>query len=306
VAEATFPLVARGRIVGLAFGAMPSSRRGTGSDTAGSREYVPGDSVADIDWAASARLSSARGGDEFVVREDYAEEAPRVVIVADRRPEMQLVPAGLPWLRKAEAQRSAIELISASAVAAHGFVGYLDFAEGGERPFWLPPQAQSLWALEERDEQGVAFDAAADNITAALDFLLAHPRLVPAGTFVFILSDFLVPPPLGMWSRAVEQRWDVVPVVLQDPVWERSFPPVHSFVLPVGDAHGEVHEVWLRRRDAENLRRENEERWERLLAEFTYADVEPVLVSSAGEEQVLRVFLDWAEERQASVEAGMR
>ena len=68
MAEATFPLVARGRIVGLSFGAMRSSRRGTGSDTAGSREYVPGDSVADIDWSASARLSSARGGNEFIVR----------------------------------------------------------------------------------------------------------------------------------------------------------------------------------------------------------------------------------------------
>jgi hypothetical protein len=67
-----------------------------------------------------------------------------------------------------------------------------------------------------------------------------------------------------------------------------------------------VHEVWLRRSEAEQLRRENEERWERLLAEFTYADVEPVFVSSADEEQVLRVFLDWADERQASIEAGVR
>jgi uncharacterized protein (DUF58 family) len=306
VPEATFPLVPRGRIVGLSFGAMRSARRGTGSDVAGSRPYIPGDTVAAIDWAASARLSSARDGDEFVVREDYAEEAPRLVIVCDRRPEMQLVPAGLPWLRKAEAQRHAVELIGASAIAAHGFVGYLDFAEGEEHPFWLSPQSQSLWALEERDEHGGAFGAPADNVTAALDFLLAHPRLVPAGTFVFVVSDFLVPPPLGMWSRAVEQRWDVVPVVLQDPVWERGFPPVQSFVLPIADAQGEVREVWLRRSEVDERRHENEERWERLLAEFTYADVEPVVVSSADEEHVLRVFLDWAEERQASVEAGVR
>lgn len=304
--EATFPLVARGRIVGLSFGAMRSARRGTGSDVAGSRPYVPGDSIAAIDWAASARLSSARDGDEFVVREDYAEEAPRVVIVCDRRPEMRLVPSGLPWLRKSEAQRHAVELIGASAIAAHGFVGYLDYAEGGEHPFWLSPQAQSLWALEERDERRPAFDAPADNVTAGLDFLLAHPRLVPAGTFVFVVSDFLVPPTLGMWSRAVEQRWDVVPVVLQDPVWERSFPPVHSFVLSVADAQGDVREVWLRRSEAEERREKNEKRWERLVAEFTYADVEPVVVSSADEEHVLRVFLDWAEERQASVEAGAR
>jgi uncharacterized protein (DUF58 family) len=306
VSDATFPLVPRGRIVGLSFGAMRSSRRGAGSDVAGSRPYVPGDDVATIDWSATARLSSARGQDEFVVREDYAEEAPRVVVVCDRRPEMELVPAGLPWLRKAEAQRRAVELISASTINAHGFVGYLDYAEGDGQPFWLTPQAKSLWALDERDERGTPFDAPGDNLTHAFDFLLAHPRLVPPGTFVFVVSDFLAPPPLAMWSRAVEQRWDVIPVVLQDPVWERSFPPVQSFVLPVADAAGEVHEAWLRRAEVDALRAENEERWERLLTEFAYVDIEPVIVSAADQEHVLRVFLDWAEQRQANIEGGVR
>ena len=35
--EPTFPLVERRRLVGLAFGALHSARRGTGSDVAGSR-----------------------------------------------------------------------------------------------------------------------------------------------------------------------------------------------------------------------------------------------------------------------------
>ena len=52
---------------------MHSARRGTGSDVAGSRRYVPGDDVKAIDWASSARLSSARGADEFVLRELYRE-----------------------------------------------------------------------------------------------------------------------------------------------------------------------------------------------------------------------------------------
>ncbi len=92
--DLTFPLVPRRRLIGLAFGAVTSVRRGTGSDVASSRPYQPGDDVDTIDWAASARLSSARGTDEFIVRERYAEEAPRVVIVADRRPAMSLYPAG--------------------------------------------------------------------------------------------------------------------------------------------------------------------------------------------------------------------
>src|SRR5881397_1422303 len=111
---------------------MRSARRGAGSDVAGSRVYRPGDDIDTIDWAASARLSSARGTDEFIVREHFAEEAPRVVIVADRRPEMALFPSWLPWLSKTDAARIAALLIADSAVAARGYSGYLDFAEGGE------------------------------------------------------------------------------------------------------------------------------------------------------------------------------
>ena len=46
-------------MIGLAFGAMHSARRGMGSDVAGSRPYRPGDDVDAIDWAASAKLSAA-------------------------------------------------------------------------------------------------------------------------------------------------------------------------------------------------------------------------------------------------------
>ncbi len=283
---------------------MRSSRRGTGSDVAGSRAYVPGDDVKAIDWGASARLSSARGADEFVVRELYAEQAPRVVVVCDRRPEMKLFPQGLPWLQKAEAQRAAIELIRDSAIEAHGFLGYLDFGDGGDEPFWLPPQSQSLWEYQEREDEGAHFDAPAENIEQAFDFLIAHPRSVPAGTFVFVLSDFLVPPPGETWLRALEQRWDVIPVVLQDPVWERSFPPVGSLVLRIADVNGEVRDVWLSANDVARRREEHERRWEGLLADFSRADVDPVIVRSADERELLRAFLDWGEERQSATGGG--
>jgi uncharacterized protein (DUF58 family) len=126
--DLTFPLVPRRRLIGLAFGAVTSVRRGTGSDVASSRPYQPGDDVDTIDWAASARLSSARGTDEFIVRERYAEEAPRVVIVADRRPAMSLYPTDLPWLSKPDAMVAAGNLIADSAAKARGLIGYLDYA----------------------------------------------------------------------------------------------------------------------------------------------------------------------------------
>jgi uncharacterized protein (DUF58 family) len=294
----TFELVPRGRIVGLAFGAMRSARRGAGSDVAGSRRYVPGDDVKAIDWGASARLSSARNSDDFILRERFAEEAPRVVVICDRRPEMQLFPRGFPWLRKVDAQRAAIELIRASAIEAHGFLGYLDFGESGDEPFWLPPQSQSLWEYQDREAEGAPFRAPESNVEHAFDFLISHPRSVPAGTFVFVLSDFLVPPPAETWLRALEQRWDVIPVVLQDPLWERSFPDLDGFVVEFADVGGLSQHVRLRRHEVAERQRANEARWETLIDDFARASLEPVVIDSSEESEILRAFLDWAETRQ--------
>src|SRR5918997_5528759 len=99
---------------------MRSLRRGSGSDIAGSRPYRPGDDMDEIDWAASARLSTARGQDEFIVRERFAEEAPKIVIVSDRRPQMAHYAPPLPWLDKPRAMRTTVELLLASAGAAGG------------------------------------------------------------------------------------------------------------------------------------------------------------------------------------------
>ena len=62
---------------------------------------MPGDDIDTIDWGASgARCRPRAATDEFVVREYFAEEAPRVVVCVDRRPAMALCPPGLPCLHK--------------------------------------------------------------------------------------------------------------------------------------------------------------------------------------------------------------
>jgi uncharacterized protein (DUF58 family) len=295
--DLVFPLIPRRRMVGLAYGAMHSARRGMGSDVAGSRPYRPGDDVDTIDWAASAKLSSARDTEEFVVREHYADEAPRVVIVCDRRPEMALCPRELPWLRKYEAMALAAEIISESTTKAQGFVGYLDFASG-EEPFWRPPASGAEhWAIQDRHLAWPDFKAPQDTIERALDFLGSGRRTLPAGSFLFLLSDFLVPPSRDAWTRALEQRWDLAPVVIQDPVWESSFPQVDGIVVPFADAEGSVRLVRLRRGEAERCRREHEERRTRLLAELESLGIEPILVSSTNREEVFRAFLGWSDER---------
>jgi hypothetical protein len=294
--ELTFPLVPRRRLVGLPFGAMHSARRGVGSDVAGSRPYRRGDDVDAIDWAASARLSSARGTEEFVVRERFAEEAPRVVVVFDRRPEMALCPAGLPWLRKSDAMETAAQIVADSTAEARGFVGYLEYALG-DVPVWRPPQTTStLWEL--RDRSNTDFSAPDDTLERALEFLTQHRRAVPPGTFVFLLSDFLCPPSAEAWARAIEFRWDLVPVVIQDPVWEQSFPSIDSLVLPLADVAGNGSRVRLARGESERRRAEHEARRERLLTELVTLGIDPVLVSTTDEEEIFRAFLTWADERQ--------
>src|SRR6266850_3709935 len=243
--SAVFPLVPRRRVIGLAFGGVRSARRGIGYDVASSREYRPGDDLAWMDWAASARLSAARGTDEFIVREKFAEEAPRVVVLADRRPEMTVFRSPLPWLSKPTALQHATEIIYESAAALRGVSGYLDFADG--EPFWEPPRSQhEPVGLESR-----GFGAPEDTLELALDHLVEHRRSLPTGSFVFVLSDFLFPMPEGAWTRVLQQRWDVVPVVIQDPVWEQSFPPVGGVMVPFWDPRArQVKPIRMSEREA--------------------------------------------------------
>ena len=305
--DLTFPLVPRRRLIGLAFGAVHSVRRGTGSDVASSRPYQPGDDVDTIDWGASARLSSARGSDEFVVRERYAEEAPRVVIVADRRPAMSLYPPGLPWLSKPDAMVAAGMLIADSAAKARGLIGYLDYANAGtdsgdgeEVPFWRPPHAQAdFWRVKESHLSYPLYGAPENTLELAFAHLAPMRRSLPAGTFVFILSDFLSPPSEEAWAWIVELPWELVPVVIQDPVWEQSFPDVSSVVVPLADpATGRLRLVRLSRREARDRRKANEERLRETVGLLEGFGLDPVLVSTSNPEEIYTHFLAWAALRQ--------
>jgi uncharacterized protein (DUF58 family) len=291
----TFTLVARRRLIGPPFGTMASARRGHGSDVAGSRPYRAGDDMHAIDWGASARLSSARGSDEFVVRETYAEEAPRVVVVRDYRPSMAHYASPLPWLAKPAAAALAVRLVLESAVAARGLVGYLDLADGS--PLWTPPRSQRV-APELAEER--PYTAPPDFVEQALAHLASHRRSLPAGSFVFLVSDFLAPPPERAWLEALEHHWDLVPVVVQDPTWEQSFPDVSGIVMPLADpVTGRLSPVRLTRAEVAERRETNEHRFAGLLARFDALDLQPVLLSSDDPTDVLDAFLVWSEWRRA-------
>ncbi len=303
-AAASFPLVLRRRHVGLAFGATPSSRRGPGSDVAGSRPYRRGDAMRGIDWAASARLSAARSEDAFIVRERFADESPRVVIVADRRPAMALCPPGLPWLDKAATLHNASLLIAASTARSRGALGSLDFGDGDVEPVWLSPRPSGQWRVEERAATG-PFGAPADVIERSLTYLGMLRSSLPVGSFVFVLSDFLADASLATWLEAIGRRWDIVPVVIQDPVWEASFPEIGGVVVTFVDAaSGAVRRVRMRRGEARRLRVAHEARHEALVRGFIDLGLEPVVLTSSDPEAILAGFLSWADARLLDRRAG--
>lgn len=294
----TFPLIARRRRPGLPFGDVPTRRRGHGLEPMGHRPYEPGDPVAWVDWFASARLSATSGADAFVVRQRAADEALRVVVVVDRSPTMALYPQPLPWLAKHLALREAVTAIVASAAAARADTAALDFSDG--EPWWLPPGRRGRPGLI-AERESAPFTAPADTLERALRFLGDRRSEVPAGTFVFLLSDFLTPPSAQAWQSAAARSWEIVPVVIQDPVWERSFPGVGGVAVPVAEpSGGGIALVRLSGRQAQARREANARRHGELLRDFQALAVDPVLIAASQPEEVDAAFLAWADTRRRS------
>ena len=139
-----------------------------------------------------------------------------------------------------------------------------------------------------------------DGVTTMFEFLTLHRRSVPSASFVFVLSDFLEPTPLATWEWALDRGWDVVPVVIQDPVWEQSFPAVDGLVLPLEGPDGRTGAVRLRKGESRRLRERHVERLETLLDGMRSIGIEPVLVSHDDRQHLFGAFLHWSAERQAA------
>jgi uncharacterized protein (DUF58 family) len=298
----TFPLVPRRRLVGLSFGTIPTRRRGSGADVSGSRPYEPGDPVSTIDWFASARLSTASGHDEFVVHQRTADEAPRVALVSDRRPAMGIYDERFPWLSKRRALAEAVTAIAVSATSARCDLAAIDFASATARdgePYWLAPGRRDRLGLVLDRQETAPFDAPGDNIVRSLDFLGRRRSDLPPGSFVFVLSDFLTPVPVETWLDARSHGWDVVPVVVQDPTWEHSFPDVASVLVPFVDpASGRPAPVRMSHREVAEIRAANERRHDELVDLFASLGFDVVSVESSEPADVDRAFVEWAEARR--------
>ena len=117
---------------------------------------------------------------------------------------------------------------------------------------------------------------------------------------MFVVSDFLGEEvPASAWLTAAARRWEVVPVVVQDPVWEGSFPNLHSVVVPLVDPEsGRGFDVHISSREARSRRAQNERRRAELLAGFVALGVNPVVVETSDGQAIDNAFAEWAAERR--------
>jgi hypothetical protein len=209
---------------------------------------------------------------------------------------MGLYGPSFPWLDKRRALAAATRSIAASAVAARSDFGYLDHALA--LPRWTDSGRAAPQVLADHVEQG-AFDAPRDSLGRLLELVRVRRADLPSGSFVFVLSDFLGRVPPEVVVRAAGERWELVPVVIQDPVWERSFPPLHGVVVPVVDPEtGAVRDVRITRRDAQERKEANEARLQRMLRSFRRLGHDPVLLEEHSPAMVARSFFAWAERRR--------
>jgi uncharacterized protein (DUF58 family) len=294
-----FPLIPRRPLAGSPFGARRSTRRGRGGEPAGARPYLPRDPLATIDWAASAKLSAAHGIDEFIVREYFDEQAPVVSMVLDQRPSMGLYPSPSPWLDKPRAAEVAVRAIVASADDARAAVAVFDRSPTGSH-LLAPIRGRTQIALSrvERAE----FAAPPDALDDALGQLFRRRRVVAPGSFVFLISDFLGSLGAASWAGLRRSSADIVPVILQDPSWERSFPDIPGVLLPASDAEtGASRSVRLTGGEIRARRQANERRYEQLVRRFRGAGMDPVAIGEASPESIHRAFLAWAARRSRAL-----
>src|SRR5262249_38010647 len=143
------------------------------------------------------------------------------------------------------------------------------------RELWRPPRTQGDLGhvIDSRP-----FRAPKDNVERGLEQLIRQRRDLPAGSFLFMLSDFLVPVARATWMRAASRRWDIVPVVIQDPIWDASFPEEAArLVVPYADAEtGESTRIRLTRKETAELRAANEARLAELRAMFRSTGLDAV------------------------------
>ena len=197
-----------------------------------------------------------------------------------------------PWLSKSDAVARAARLIANSARRERMLAGTLELGDG-ELGWEAPSARASVGPALTVTARGAELDQALER--------LGRERTIPGGSFAFVLSDFLVPHAEESIAAVLSRAIDLVPVVIQDPTWEASFPAaVGGLVLPLADPRsGKRADVRVSRAEADARRLANEARHGELLDRLAGLGLDPISLATAEPAGILRAFLEWAASRVA-------
>lgn len=124
------------------------------------------------------------------------------------------------------------------------------------------------------------------------------PRRLGPGSIVFLVSDFLVFPEEEAWADAAARSWDLVPIVVQDTIWERSFPDIAGVTVPLADLEGRVRPVRLNAAEAAARRAANEARFAEIVGRLEDLGLEPIVLDTESPEAIYDALLLWADGRR--------
>ncbi len=188
-------------------GEYHSTFRGRGIEFSEVREYQPGDDIRTIDWNVTARA-----GRPFVKM--FQEERELTVVFAvDVSGSMGF---GTQGALKSELATELCAVLGMSALQNHDKLGLLLFSDRVEK--FLRPRRGRFHALRiVREILGARSGGRPTRYEPALTLL---QQVLKRRAVIFLVSDFLDPPPLRELAL-LQRRHEVVALRLRDPVEER-------------------------------------------------------------------------------------
>jgi uncharacterized protein (DUF58 family) len=236
------PLRLRRRTQQARLGQQQSRRRGAGMEFDQIKEYLYGDPVRSINWAATARRGSA-----MPLMNVYHEEQDfTVMLLVDLSASMDF---GSTRLTKKTRAAEICASVAYSALLGHNRVGFLGVTSAVES--YLPP-GQTPGSERAIVERILAATSAATPVDFQLAVSVLERRVKPPA-LVFCLSDFLTDdiPGLARALTRLQRRYEGIALRLTDPL---------ETTLPAGTARIVTRDLETNRVRAFSLTRKNHQR----------------------------------------------
>ncbi len=222
------------------------------------------------------------------------------MIVCDRRPEMACYGPPLPWLDKPRGD--AHDRRARPRERGGGRRLRRLSRLRGRRPALAAAEGGAQADRDSRRAPVVVRVRRPAGLARAVD---RSPRVAPACGHPRYLRLRASPtssrsPSNELWLAAVEHRWDIVPVVIQDPTWEQSFPDVSGIVVPLARSTDRSADAGSAPREGGRAAKgaQRKRACGRVLETFRLLDIDPVVVSSSDRSEILSTFLVWSDLRR--------